>query len=130
MSSTVSPASLFPQLRTPWLISSTTTWPSTVVQTWPGWITIWVGVAGSSAMVQWSLPTQTTTSPASSRVGSSPSGHTHRWPRTTAVTDSGASSSSRTDQGCVEQDPQQEGAAGAWSVEESGESVHASQCRR
>ncbi len=99
MSSTVSPTSLFPQLRTPWLISSTTTWPSTVVQTWPGWITIWVGVAGSSAMVQWSLPTQTTTSPASSRVGSSPSGQTHRWPRTTAVTDSGASSSSRIDHG-------------------------------
>jgi uncharacterized membrane protein len=74
VSSTVSPTSLLPQLRTPWLISSTTTWPSTVVQTWPGWITIWVGVAGSSAMVQWSLPTQTTTSPASSRVGSSPSG--------------------------------------------------------
>ena len=50
VSSTVSPTAALPQLRTPWCISSASSRPSGVRQTWPGWITAWTGVAGSSAI--------------------------------------------------------------------------------
>ena len=61
-----------------------------------------------------------------SRTGGSPSsGTTQASPRTTATTVSGASSCTRIDQGGVEDDAQQEGAAGARAVEQRRQVIHA-----